>query len=234
MAVPPITEFSGQMPDSLDSATFQARAQALFDWLVTEMAPETNVTVAAMNLAYNGEASTLDALTAVQASLAALTPQLVPVGSIHSFLGTSVPTGYLQLNRQTVLRADYAALWTWVQGSGAFDATGAEAGMFGPGDGSTSFDLPDLRGEFLRGWDDGRGVDASRAIGSSQADDFKAHSHEDTYNYRTSGGGEVAGSSLPFAGRASLNNGTRVISSDPAGGTENRPRNIAAMFCVKT
>jgi phage-related tail fiber protein len=40
--------------------------------------------------------------------------------------------------------------------------------MFGPGNGSTTFNLPDLRGEFIRGWDDGRGVDAGRGLGSKQ------------------------------------------------------------------
>ncbi len=38
--------------------------------------------------------------------------------------------------------------------------------------------LPDLRGEFLRGWDDGRGVDSGRGLLTSQTDDFKAHRHE--------------------------------------------------------
>ena len=38
--------------------------------------------------------------------------------------------------------------------------------------------LPDLRGEFIRGWDDGRGVDAGRALLSLQNDSFKAHRHE--------------------------------------------------------
>lgn len=38
--------------------------------------------------------------------------------------------------------------------------------------------LPDLRGEFLRGWDDGRGVDSGRGVFTSQTEDFKAHRHE--------------------------------------------------------
>ncbi|EFA7006384.1 tail fiber protein [Escherichia coli] len=38
--------------------------------------------------------------------------------------------------------------------------------------------LPDLRGEFIRGWDDGRGVDAGRALLSLQNDSFEAHRHE--------------------------------------------------------
>lgn len=38
--------------------------------------------------------------------------------------------------------------------------------------------LPDLRGEFIRGWDDGRGVDTGRALLSLQDDSFEAHRHE--------------------------------------------------------
>ncbi len=38
--------------------------------------------------------------------------------------------------------------------------------------------LPDLRGEFIRGWDDGRGVDAGRTLLSLQDDSFEAHRHE--------------------------------------------------------
>ncbi|WP_231679148.1 phage tail protein, partial [Ralstonia pseudosolanacearum] len=46
----------------------------------------------------------------------------------------------------------------------------AEIGTtFGAGDGAATFNLPDLRGEFLRGWDDGRGVDSGRGIGTWQS-----------------------------------------------------------------
>lgn len=54
-------------------------------------------------------------------------------------------------------RAAYASL---------FAAIGT---TYGAGDGATTFALPDLRGEFVRGFDDGRGVDVGRSFGSSQA-----------------------------------------------------------------
>ncbi|EKM8753979.1 phage tail protein [Escherichia coli] len=38
--------------------------------------------------------------------------------------------------------------------------------------------LPDLRGEFIRGWDDGRGVDSARLLLSSQAASILEHNHE--------------------------------------------------------
>ncbi|NLR73595.1 hypothetical protein HF682_00275 [Leeia sp. IMCC25680] len=40
--------------------------------------------------------------------------------------------------------------------------------LYGLGDGTTTFNLPDLRGEFMRGWDDGRGLDTGRALGTMQ------------------------------------------------------------------
>ncbi|HDJ9227128.1 TPA: tail fiber protein [Escherichia coli] len=56
--------------------------------------------------------------------------------------------------------------------------------------------LPDLRGEFIRGWDDGRGVDNSRGLLSIQGDDFKAHRHE-SYFYAGVARTEVPLISLP-------------------------------------
>lgn len=68
------------------------------------------------------------------------------VGVIGFFAGSSAPSGYLKANGALVSRTTYATL---------FAAIGT---TFGAGDGSTTFALPDLRGEFLRGWDDGRGT----------------------------------------------------------------------------
>jgi phage-related tail fiber protein len=73
----------------------------------------------------------------------------------------TAPTGWLKANGAAVSRTTYAAL---------FSAIGT---TFGVGDGSTTFNLPDLRGEFMRGWDDGRGVDSGRAFGSAQLDQMQ-------------------------------------------------------------
>lgn len=72
-----------------------------------------------------------------------------PVGTIIAKGSTKTPNGFLYCNGQAVSRTVYARLF-------------ADLGTtFGTGDGSTTFNLPDLRGEFLRGFDDGRGVDTS-------------------------------------------------------------------------
>ncbi len=77
-------------------------------------------------------------------------------GIVLPFAGATAPTGWLLCQGQTVSRTTYAAL---------FAAIGT---AFGVGDGSTTFGLPDMRGEFPRGLDAGRGVDAGRTLGSAQ------------------------------------------------------------------
>ncbi len=91
--------------------------------------------------------------------------ELKGVGQVGYFAMTSAPAGWLKANGAAVSRETYAAL---------FAAIGTS---FGVGDGSTTFNLPDLRGEFLRGWDDGRGVDNGRVFGSIQESANKYHNH---------------------------------------------------------
>lgn len=77
-------------------------------------------------------------------------------GAVAFFARSTAPVGYLKANGAAVSRTAYSAL---------FASVGT---TFGAGDGATTFNLPDLRGEFLRGWDDGRGVDTGRVFGSAQ------------------------------------------------------------------
>lgn len=82
----------------------------------------------------------------------------------HTAAATPGPFG-LKANGAAVSRTVYAAL---------FARLGTR---FGAGDGFTTFNLPDLRGEFVRGWDDGRGVDSGRELGSSQGGATQSHTH---------------------------------------------------------
>ncbi|WP_202872695.1 tail fiber protein [Rodentibacter pneumotropicus] len=86
----------------------------------------------------------------------ALLEDASPAGLVAYFASTSAPTGWLKANGAAVSRTTYAAL---------FAAIGT---TFGAGDGRTTFNLPDLRGEFLRSLDDGRNIDPSRRLGSWQ------------------------------------------------------------------
>ena len=89
----------------------------------------------------------------------------VPPGTVLAFAGGTVPTGYLLCNAAAINRTTYAGL---------FAAIGT---TYGAGDGSTTFNLPELRGEFIRGLDNGRGVDSGRTLGSAQTDQMESHNH---------------------------------------------------------
>jgi phage-related tail fiber protein len=88
---------------------------------------------------------------------------IIPAGAIMWISGSvSAPLGYLKANGATVSRTTYAKL---------FSAIGT---TWGAGDGSTTFTLPDLRGEFIRSWDDSRGVDSGRGIATFQDQAWKS------------------------------------------------------------
>jgi len=136
----------------------------------------------------------------------------VPSGSVFHFAMIAAPAGYLKADGTAVSRATYAAL---------FAAIGT---TFGVGDGATTFNLPDLRGEFVRGWDDARGVDVDRVFGSAQADELKAHTHTQIY-YR--------GGQTDSAGGSTDADTLRTTDTGSTGGDETRPRNIALLACIK-
>lgn len=143
--------------------------------------------------------------------------QLAPSGQVAYFARNSAPSGWLKANGAAISRTAYAEL---------FAAIGT---TFGAGDGFNTFNLPDLRGEFVRGWDDGRGVDTGRPFGSVQADAFKSHTHNSQYDWRTPGSidGNGAGSEIGGMGAG------YTYPTTATGGTETRPRNMALLACVK-
>lgn len=137
---------------------------------------------------------------------------LVPAGSIISIAGVTIPAGYFECNGAELARFSFADL---------FSVCGT---TYGAGDGFSTFNLPDLRGEFIRGWDHYRGVDVGRLRGSAQSDAFKSHSHSYTrYGDLHRASGTNSGH---WINTASGNTGT-------TGSTETRPRNIALMYCIK-
>jgi hypothetical protein len=141
--------------------------------------------------------------------------ETVPSGTIIWTARSTAPTGYLAADGSAISRSTYATL---------FSAIGTN---FGAGNGSTTFNVPDLRGEFIRGWDNGRGVDSGRSFATAQSDEFRSHSHTYT-NYN---GTEKTGS----GGQLAVNyysGGT--FGTSGAGGAETRPRNIAMLGCIKT
>jgi microcystin-dependent protein len=103
------------------------------------------------------------------------------VGSMVWEARTSARAGWLKLNGTLLSRTAYPALWAYAQASGALVTESQwnsnSWGCFSSGDGASTFRIPDLRGEHIRSWDDGRGADANRAIGTFQASQNLAHAH---------------------------------------------------------
>ena len=170
-------------------------------------------------------------------------PQAVPTGSVHMMATTTVPSGYLKCNGAAISRTTYADLFAII------------GTAHGAGDGSSTFNVPDLRGEFVRGWDDSRGVDSGRNFGSSQSDQNAQHNHTATatstvtdpghfhdvpYSNSDSGDGVIEESGTGFSGVEPTNSATTGISVSTSvsiansGGSEARPRNIAMMYVIKT
>ena len=89
----------------------------------------------------------------------------VPSGSVFCMAVATVPSGYLECNGAAVSRTTYAALFAIIGTN------------YGTGNGSSTFNLPDLRGEFVRGFDNGRGADSGRSIASSQGASNASHNH---------------------------------------------------------
>lgn len=154
-----------------------------------------------------------------------------PAGEVTAFATNVAPSGWLVCDGALVSRTTYSRL---------FAAIGTR---FGGGNGSTTFQLPDLRGEFIRGWDSGRGVDAGRVLGSSQSDQNKLHSHgvNDPGHAHTSRGAPGIGqgasginSVQQAAGQQDTTVSTTGITVRADGGSESRPRNIALLYCIRT
>lgn len=118
--------------------------------------------------------------------------------------GTSTPpAGWLEMNGQST--AGYPNL----------------TALFGT-------NLPDLRGEFVRGWSNDRTtVDYPRQILSAQAQDVQPHTHSYTVTGSVTSGsqGGTASGLIPSSSGSTTGS---------AGTTETRPRNVALMFIVKT
>ncbi|MBP5857301.1 tail fiber protein [Marivibrio halodurans] len=156
-------------------------------------------------------------------------PDLLPRGAIVMMATSTLPSGFLKCNGAAVGRAAYAALF------------GVINTFWGAGDGSTTFNVPDLRGEFLRAWDDGRGVDSGRTFGSHQFDALQNFSG--WIRSAWTGGGSIDGAFTGYGSSTNNKPGTGggptfdiAFSPGPGGArvaTETRPRNYSLLTCIK-
>src|SRR5690606_18058916 len=162
---------------------------------------------------------------------------------------SAAPPGWLKANGAAVARASYAALDAAIYVGDGDNATA----LFGyrctdPINPSTSRDvggdyivLPDLRGEFVRGWDDARGVDSGRGFGTDQGDairnitatiaangvDFARRTGAFTHQSGLSGAGGIPNTSAQ-QGQLTFD-ASQVVPT----ASENRPRNVALLYCIK-
>jgi microcystin-dependent protein len=160
--------------------------------------------------------------------------RLSTTGALPTGLNTTTDYFVEIINADTFWLNTSVFLGTRVNTSGTQSGTHSYLqSWFGLGDGLNTFNLPDLRGEFLRGWDDGRGVDAGRVLGAGQDGTIKAHNHASP----------VLANMMPLGGDSNLlgtgpyRNPTNAyvpgLTTDTTGGTETRPRNIALLACIK-
>jgi len=169
---------------------------------------------------------------------------LIPTGLVIYYPVSTIPAGFLKCNGAAISRTTYSAL---------FSILGT---TYGAGNGSTTFNIPDLRGEFIRGWDDARGVDANRTIGTFQGSSLARHDHGLGYNTNDNSGWDLRqrnptrtfdvsnsneyvnwNGSGGWAGGGGQSWGSQsmdIISSlDRYHSGDTYPRNIAMLACIK-
>ena len=186
------------------------------DEITTAKILDANVTAAKL-------AATLDLSTKTVTLPVAIA---LPAGAVMAFAMNSAPSGWLACNGAAVSRTTYAALFS------------AVSTTYGAGNGSTTFNVPDLRGYFVRGvgvaGQNGTNSDgtASGTFGAKQADALETHTH-------TVSNGKNVNTLEPASGSSGFNqvwNGfTTATTSGPSTGasTETRPKNIAMLYCIK-
>jgi len=152
--------------------------------------------------------------------------QGTPVGIINAWPTATAPTGWLECDGSAVSRTTYADL---------FAVIGED---YGNGNGSTTFNLPDFRGEFLRGWDNGAGNDPDSGSRTDRGDgttgdnvgtkqDYEVQSHTHPTNFGSDSGGNDN-----YFTTVGVNN-AGSSSTNASGGNETRPRNVYVMWIIK-
>jgi microcystin-dependent protein len=166
------------------------------------------------------------------ALVAAVQQALCPPGTVVAYMGTTAPAGWLLCNGASVSRSTYASLYAVIgNASGSADVN--------------SFNVPDFRGRFLRGWDNAIGRDPDRAsrtamatggnagdaIGSIQTDAIQSHTH--AYNTPTTANRD-GGTGATYTNREStVTSTTGAVSAGARTSTETRPMNAYVNYIIK-
>lgn len=160
-----------------------------------------------------------------------LKSRIVPVGTIIALAGSTLPAGYLECDGAALSRATYAALFA-VLGT-TYNQTA---------DAADKFRVPDLRGEFIRGWDHGRNVDKDRVRGSAQKatrvyrrNYFPSGWHNAMYDRDHRASADIDGAieviSAGITGRS--NSVLEGVTGGKLDGVRVRPRNVALMYAIR-
>jgi hypothetical protein len=180
-----------------------------------------------------------------QQNRAAIRPAAAPVavtdgsypGEIRAFAGEACPSNWLPADGRELQVAAHASL-------------NAAIGDLWGSTNVSSFQLPDLRGEFLRGWNHNRDngdpssreriippgapIDASRGsdqVGTSQRDQFLRHQHTTDLTARW---GDKYADTIGFsADNGEHPHGGFSLPTTPTGGAETRPRNVYVLYCIR-
>jgi microcystin-dependent protein len=141
-----------------------------------------------------------------------------PAGTVIAFAGSTAPTGYFECDGRDVDRTTYSDLFA------------AISNIYGDGDTTTTFNIPDLRGTFIRGWSHGVSLDAGRQLGTFQVDSVKDHTHVFLSSPDAGQDPNITsgtGRTIP-SGMISIETNTNA-----GGSNETKPHNYAMMYCIK-
>jgi len=156
----------------------------------------------------------------------------MPVGMIVAYANATIPNGWLECNGSSI-PSQYTELKALIGNN-----------------------VPDLRGEFIRGWDNGRGVDSGRTLSSTQGESFKQHNHSaststNNLNHRhTNNGRKLSLQTVQGSNKMLMDNNwanvqvnlnsnytnpghTVTVTVGNQGGTETRPRNVALIYIIR-
>jgi microcystin-dependent protein/predicted nucleic acid-binding Zn-ribbon protein len=149
----------------------------------------------------------------LKANIKDLKYKIIPVGSIIPYSGVVAPLNYLICDGSVLKISEYPALFAVIQNRyNKIDLT----------DPVNTFNIPDLRGEFLRGLDNNRGIDKNRRLGTFQPQSTQDHKHAISTSTRA-GGGNFYGDYVNWVAVGTM---TDIIG-------ETYPRNIAINYIIK-
>jgi microcystin-dependent protein len=152
----------------------------------------------------------------------------VPAGMLGPFANNSVPTGWLACDGSAVSRSTYSVLYAVI------------GTTWGVGDGSSTFNLPDLEGAFLRGTGsnnthnmEGGGDFAGPSVGSFENDQILTHGHDINFYNGGSSHSSYKSGTYPSDFSGNTTKTAMIASTGGRSGDETRPFNAGVKYCIK-